>query len=1025
LPSPGQKKAKVVELGSKESLDFSLCGAKAASLARLKRAGFAVPPGFVITTEAIIPGPLPAADVERACRKLPFLKAKAAVRSSATAEDLPEASFAGQYDTILNVASLEELLAAAGKCRDSLTSERARSYLSRNGIPPEKVRMAVLVQEMVPAEVSGVIFTANPQNGLRHQMLVNVVRGIGEPLASGRTDPEQLVLEKDNRAAHVRSRLLDETRVRELVKEACLIEKLFGFPQDIEFAFSSGRLHILQARPVTALPGPSLPFAVSWGDPANKELAERQTVFWCNWNTRENMAYPLKPMAWSFFNDILVPQIMKVLYGVVPGSLLERHCHFIDLVEGRAYWNMTLLAGNSFSRGTVMKLLDKLDMEAYTAFGDLAAEGAFRPARLPIRWWQMALPMLRNAANFLTFPWLAPPGWIERRCRVFLKQAEEYVNLDLKVLSMAGMFDQVRRYGYIIARFAFPLLMVSSKSLIGFAIIEKLIGRWPDVRGDGLLAGLPGNKTTETALELYRLSLAPAGVRRVFAEATIDGPDGVWEVDGLLGMTEAGREFLDKIRAFLAEYGHRGMKDLDVGHPSWAEDPTYVYRMIRSYMSLGPDDPSPLAQFEKAAARRKALEAEIERRLSATLLDKVFPVRRRLFRLALGLVHDFFPWRENEKFYGIKVFPGSRRIIREAGRRYATAGLLESEDDIFFMTVPEVERQEAGRGMPPAALRETVARRRREWEGQVKRAPPFIVRSDGIPWRPAKEAETPGVLRGVPASPGRATGPARIIREPAEAHLFRKGEILVAPYTEPGWAPLFLLARALVMEVGGAVCHGAIVAREYGIPAVVGAKGALAAIKDGQTITVDGSKGEVILEPGMPSNTLQGGRNYLKPPRLEDLEYIRALWADPKTMEAVGGPVVLDEEKARKWFERMVDPGSPHDRYYLICDCKGSPVGEASFHRYDPAAKTAELNIKIEAKHRYRGHGPEALKLLLDYFFGEFGGEVMLDPVRPENRNGRRALIRAGFEQDRSRSDVCLLRLTRERFQRLKTLPEP
>ncbi len=166
----------------------------------------------------------------------------------------------------------------------------------------------------------------------------------------------------------------------------------------------------------------------------------------------------------------------------------------------------------------------------------------------------------------------------------------------------------------------------------------------------------------------------------------------------------------------------------------------------------------------------------------------------------------------------------------------------------------------------------------------------------------------------------------------------------------------------------------------------------------------------------------QGERVTLRRPGLEDLGYIRTLWADPATMEAVGGPVPRSMEQMEDWYRRMVDPGSPHDRYFLICDREGTPVGEASFHRYDPKSKTAELNFKIEARHRYRGHGPEALRLLLDFYFGEFGGEVMMDPVRLENLSGQRALRTFGFEHDRSRTDVCLLRLTRERYQSLKTL---
>jgi RimJ/RimL family protein N-acetyltransferase len=162
---------------------------------------------------------------------------------------------------------------------------------------------------------------------------------------------------------------------------------------------------------------------------------------------------------------------------------------------------------------------------------------------------------------------------------------------------------------------------------------------------------------------------------------------------------------------------------------------------------------------------------------------------------------------------------------------------------------------------------------------------------------------------------------------------------------------------------------------------------------------------------------IEGQHDTLRTPALADLGYIRRLWADPETMRDVGGPIELDEDRARRWFEKMVDPGSGNDRYFLICGRDGMPVGEAGFHRYDPATKTAELNIKIEAAKRHLGHGPEALRLLFDYFFGDFGGETMVDPVALENKNGKKAIRSFGFEHDPSRKDVCLLRMTKQRFR--------
>lgn len=154
----------------------------------------------------------------------------------------------------------------------------------------------------------------------------------------------------------------------------------------------------------------------------------------------------------------------------------------------------------------------------------------------------------------------------------------------------------------------------------------------------------------------------------------------------------------------------------------------------------------------------------------------------------------------------------------------------------------------------------------------------------------------------------------------------------------------------------------------------------------------------------------------LRRPELEDLAYIRKLWADPDTMKEVGGPIVMDEKRARRWFEKMLDPGSPGDRYFLIVNRDNLPVGEASFNRFDPGTKTAELNLKIEACHRFKGYGPEAVRLILEYFFGSFGGQVMADPIAPDNIQGRKALMSFGFEHDPSRTDVFMLRMTKQMF---------
>jgi len=775
-----------------------------------------------------------------------------AVRSSATCEDLSGLSFAGQHDTFLGVTTEAGVLEAVKKCWASLWSERAVSCRRAKGIADGKISMAVLVQLQVKAQSAGVIFTVNPVNGQTDQMLVNAAKGLGDKLVSGLITPDEYSVSKTNGSITQRlsgnSSVLSGEQIKELTGLAQKIESLFGAFQDIEWAHDGKQFWVLQSRPITATsPPPAMP-EVQWGNPVNQALSRNQVIFWSNWNTRENMAYPLKPMAWSFFNDLLVPVIGNVLYGAKPGSALSQYSQFVDLVNGRAYWNMSMLAGHPIAGRMIMPHLGKLDQEAATAFSQLQKRGDFVPVKIPLPWHQLILPLLKGLKTFIFFPWLASPRWIEKRCQIFLVQAEEYVELPLEELSTEQMLGEVRRYGGIISRFAFPLLVVASKSLVGLWVIDRLIKKWPDLKSGGLLAGIPGNKTTETALELYKLSLAPEEVKKCFARYDFVNIKDVHRIRRELDKSQAGRAFLVTVDAFLDEYGHRGSKDLDVGHPSWKEDPTYIFAMLKGYMSQGPKSHDPLEQFQRAVAGRLALESEIRARLSRNTIDKLFPVKRLVFDWALKMVHDFLPWRENEKFYGVKVFPGSRRIIAEIGRRYVQAGLIAKTDDIYFLTIPEIERQEKGQGPGSAQMKILVAGRQARWQKQVNSPGEFIIRSDGIKvfglTTPAKEGK---ILKGVAASGGRVTGIARIIRDPSQAHRFQKGEILVAPFTEPGWAPLFLLSKALVMEVGGSICHGAIVAREYGIPAVVGVKGATKMIKDGDMITVDGDAGMIVL----------------------------------------------------------------------------------------------------------------------------------------------------------------------------------
>ncbi len=880
----------IIDIKDITAKDLPTVGNKAANLARLMSSGFNVPEGFCLTAEAyrqaLVPGHkelevlIKGIDSSRqetvrdtSCaisrlfdtiaipgeiageiknKYLSFFNDNdlMAVRSSATAEDLPGLSFAGQYESFLDIKGADEFLTAIRKCWASLWSERAISYREKNGVGHNDIAMAVMVQRMVPAEVSGVIFTADPVTGDQASIHINAVRGLGEKLVSGKINPDQYKINKGSlkieKYLSGKQPLLSDDGIKELTGIALKIEKLCGCSQDIEWAFYRDRFYILQSRNITASKNGQPPFPVIWGNSATREILKNTPVYWSNWNTRENMPYPLKPLSWSFFNDFLVPAINKAIWGMEPNSPAQKYSHIIDLVNGRTYWNMNLLYGHPLYRRILRPLLGRLDREASVFFEKAYHDGDLQPAVLPISIWQWMAMSFAAIKCYIGFPWFWSLNRIYRQCDEYWDLANQYDATPLEGKSNLELLEEARLFGYLSARYAFPLLFIAGKSLAAYGVIRRLTGEWPGFRYEDLMVGITGNKTTEAALELFKLSKMPLSVREKFERSDVSRFE---ELETELAKCSDGPDYLARVNKFLDAYGHRGMKDLDMGHPSWGEDRSYVYQMIKSYLQFGPDDIDPVRQFELSVAKRHQLIKTAKERLSKNIIDKIFPVRCWLFQKMTDIIHDCLPLRENEKFYGVRCFPGSRRIVLEIGRRYCQKDSLEDRQDIFYLTVGEIKDIENSRFPDIGNIKAFIQKRKNDWQNQVDSDPPFITRSDGREWRNTNQKAREGnVLRGVGASSGRVTGRARIIREPAQAHLFNKGEILVAPYTEPGWAPLFLLAKGLVMEVGGALCHGAIVAREYGIPAVVGVNGATARIKDGDEITVDGNSGEVVIK---------------------------------------------------------------------------------------------------------------------------------------------------------------------------------
>jgi rifampicin phosphotransferase len=854
-----------VPLGTLRRDDLECGGGKGANLGELISAGLPVPPGFCITTAAYRravaqaglmdemqdalrnvraedPGstettsafiatlfeelPLPDDLTEEILAAYRALGAPpVAVRSSATTEDLPGASFAGQQATSLNVRGDNELLEAVRRCWASLWSARAIAYRERQGLRHDRPAIAVVVQMLVPAEVSGILFTANPVSGARDELLINAAVGLGEAVVGGVITPDSFTL--DRTTLSVTERLtgrqevetvlaehgttespldpqraarpaLGDTQLARLAELGLRIEHRFGSPQDIEWAYARGRFWVLQTRPITNLP----PGDVRWDPPVPGSAWWRRQVV-------ENLPEPLSPL----FDELYLRE------G------LERS---IDDMMG--FFGMSYLRIEDF--------MDRPLFATVNGYAYLRAD-----YRLT---WSMAPTILRaTLAEFWALFRKAPAYWRERALPTYLETIERRKAEDPRVAPDERLLAGVRELALADARYWFACaLMIADAKLT-----DALLGRFLALAAPGLtsgvfLRGFP-SPTVDAEVELEGLAdrIRASGELRKLVAATPAA-----RLPEALAGAPGGRALLTAFQGYLDRYGHQ-VYNLDFVTPTQADDPLPVLLSLKAmaHQTAG-----------AARARQRAIVAERDA-LARETARSFDPLRRRLFRTLLDWAQRFGPYREQALFYMGAGWPTLRRSALELGRRLAEAGSLLAAEDVFFLETPEIEAairaRVAGEARPELARQ---AREQRELREARKRLhPPPVVPPgrklrfgpfDMSPWETQRRNQPDGaVLRGFAVSPGRVSAPASVVHSPADFSRMEPGTILVCPTTTPAWTPLFSQARGLVTDVGGVLAHGSIVAREFGIPAVLGTGEASQRIRHGQRITVDGDRGLVFM----------------------------------------------------------------------------------------------------------------------------------------------------------------------------------
>ena len=876
---------------------LALVGGKAANLGELTGAQLPVPPGFCVTTTAYaqvaeeadlqsVLDKYPAGEDGEAQRLANMAQAArtrllaatmpreiadaiteaygvlgagepipVAVRSSATAEDLPFASFAGQQDTYLNIVGVNAVLDAVLRCWASLWTDRAVSYRESLGLDQSNVKLAVVVQRMVQSSVAGVLFTANPVTGKRRQAVIDANPGLGEAVVSGATNPDHFVVNTAT-GEIIECRLGDKrvvisgtagggtlrSEVRDGSKEACLtdeqiralaelgahVEAYYGSPQDTEWAIDpEGVLWLTQSRPITTL----------YPLPANAPTSEDVLRVYFSFNVFQGVYRPFTPAGGSLFH-LIGSGIAAGTGNPQPDPLAGPP---IMLDAGlRLYLDVTPLLRNKLGRRLLIGAAGFGEARSAPLFKQVTSDP--RLSIIPTKRW----PLIRAFGSLFEktrAPLYAlqavfwPKAAVKR-----VQQAAERVRATNFITPGLKSEDRLRGAERFVENFVHIVGGVAPALPVGLgsqAIAGRLLGDLakPEER-QVVLRGLPHNPTTEMDLELWHLSQRVAEYPDVVEhvqEATPEQLAQEYRAGTLPAQLQQG------LAAFLAVYGHRGVAEIDLGLPRWSEDPTHILGALGNYLHLKDANLAPDVQFQRGAQEAENMLAELVQRARRKSW-----LRGRLVHFFLRRTRDLVGVREMPKFTIVLMMARIRELLWSIGEELEQDGRLEAAEDVFFLTLREIHTALAGKDM-----HEIVRDHRTDYDFEMRRRRiPRVLLSDGT--EPSALAtdeadEAQGVLRGTPASPGRVTAKARVMLDPTGAHL-APGEILVAPSTDPGWTPLFLTAGGLVMEMGGAISHGAVVAREYGIPAVVGVAGAIERISTGQQITVDGAAGKIIIE---------------------------------------------------------------------------------------------------------------------------------------------------------------------------------
>ncbi|MDW5550400.1 phosphoenolpyruvate synthase [Methanosarcina sp.] len=882
----------VMHFNEVDRTNLSEVGGKGANLGEMAKAGFPVPPGFCITTSAYRDFIAASSEMDRFFDLLDQLKPDQpeeiiklgklirdhlltipisqtiklsildawkvlgeerayAVRSSATAEDLPTASFAGQQETYLNVKGIDQLLQAVRKCWSSLFTDRAIIYRIKNGFGHRSVYLSVVVQQMIFPEVSGLMFTVDPVTGHRNIISIDASFGLGEALVSGTVSADSYqvlkgkIIKKQIAEKKIaiypiteggtitrelapelqKRQALNDDKILELAQFGQEIEKHYCSEQDVEWCLAGDKFYILQSRPITSL------------YPIPKVYDNKLHVF-LSIAHLQMMTDAMRPMGISVFRGIFPFGKYSVSF---PNPVITEAGDrlFFDVTPllynktSRRYFIWRISIVDELMRDALVKIVSSEIFQQEAKANKNTMKQVFNLFKPMLPLYLKGIPVIVNNLFFLE-----PSGIIERATAPLEHIIDKYRYSIIQVSGLKRIKKVQESTGKLLQELNGSMIYVLL-SFIVLPIANNLARLWlgEDLDVDTLSKSSPGNVTGEMGLMIGDM----ADTARKYPEVIdyLERAEDRTFYQGL-GKVKGGDTFRAELDRFMELYGMRCPGEIDISNIRWWEAPTLLVPSIINHIKSN----APREHRDRFRQGRKEAQEAIQKLLAGIGNTPAGNFKARLMSRLLFIYRNSTGLREFPKYVIVRFFDIYRQAILAEARVLHQRGILEREEDVFYLYLDEFVALLDKRFNED--LKELIESRKRAYEQYQKMTPPRVMTSEGeVITGVRSDVEAPkGALIGTPVSAGVAEGYVKVILKPEAAKL-NKGDILVAPFTDPGWTPLFYSVEALVVEIGGMMTHGSVIAREYGIPAVVGIENATKILKDGQYVRVDGTRGFV------------------------------------------------------------------------------------------------------------------------------------------------------------------------------------